>query len=76
MAILASLASFCGWGKPIFAERFLKPESVEQGHVMTGAAEYWIGDIGELLDLLVYLAARFLGVGDDPVLVGVVEHAG
>ena len=76
MAVLTRFAAGGGGAGAVFAECFFQAEAVEQGHVMTGAAEYRIGDIGELLDLLVYLAARFLGVGDDPVLVGVVEHAG
>ena len=73
VAVLAGYAARRCRRHPVFAVRLLQPEAIEQGHVVAGAAEYGVGKIGELLDLVVDLASRLFRVGDDPVD-GILQH--
>ena len=69
VAVLAGCAPVGGRRVLERAEGFFEPEAVQQGHIMAGAAETGLPELAGSLDTGVNLAARFVAVGDHPVLI-------
>src|SRR5207237_7582746 len=75
VAVLAG-DSLPGGGRGlVFAEGLFQSESIDQGHVVTAAAEAGLGDEAKLDRVSVDGASLLLGIGDHTVLIGVGEHA-